>query len=219
MNLIKLKLSNSEYVKIIASENINWAEIDFCCSNIIAYFMDNKNEHFAIGRETAGDFFIPLIGNFKKTINNKLKLHESIIQNLGFMENEYCHDLPHEKIKFFMVPMITGQGTYWIGSNYGVWNFSDKNVNPYINTWLYNDSEGNIIFEVTPLYKWSFLPDDLQDPNFVTYEEFMKDYKPLIHRVIPKKVAIKWLKQTMKVYRGFFSSEENYLNMCKKLGW
>ena len=47
----------------------------------------------------------------------------------------------------------------------------------------------------------------------------MKYYKPLIHRVIPREIAIEWLKQAMEIYRGLFSSEENYIQACKENNW
>ena len=74
-------------------------------------------------------------------------------------------------------------------------------------------------FEVTKFYKWSMQEDDLDDPEFETYDEFMKNFKPLIHRIIPHNIAVQWLEQSMKVYRGFFSTEENYLRAYKELNW
>ena len=218
MNSLILKLSQNESIKIITEENIDFNQVDFCCSELQAYFISEKKEQLCIGEKTASSFLIAFIRNLKKVIANELQLHESITQNLGFMENEDCHDYPHEKSEFFMIPSFSGKSTYWIGMDYRI--FSTYNTTkPMVATWMYNDHASNIIFEITPLYKWSFFPDNPEDPDFITYDEFMKDYKPLIHRVIPRDVAIAWLEQTMKVYRGFFSTEENYIRACKENNW
>src|SRR3990167_1820900 len=126
--------------------------------------------------------------NFKKTIEGKLHLHESIKDNLGFMWNENLQG----KSGFFMVKTSDNSGIYWVGSDYKILS-TFGNTNPHVSTWLYNDHEGNIIFEVTKTYKWSTQKDDRKDPEFMTYKKFMKDYQPLIYRVIPRDVAIQWL--------------------------
>ena len=117
-----------------------------------------------------------------------------------------------------MVPTLDGSSRYWIGYNYQIWN-TYADANPYVNTWMYNDHEGNIIFEVTKFYKWSTQEDDLDDPEFMTYKKFMKNFKPLIYRVIPRDLAIEWLQDSTKIYRDFFSTEENYLRACKEMNW
>ncbi len=218
MKELILKLSESELIKIIIEDCISFNEVDYCCSELQAYFVKKSEEPLCIGENIASSFFISLIVNLKKTIDNKLQLHQSITRNLGFMENEYCHDLPQIKTEFLMIPSSSGESSYWIGSNYEIMK-TYNTTKPISATWMYNDYAGNIIFEITPIYKWSFFPDDLQDPEFETYEEFMKDYKPLIHRVIPRDVAVQWLEQAMKIHRDFFSTEENYQNLCKMLKW
>ena len=119
---------------------------------------------------------------------------------------------------FFMVPTSDNSGKYWVGLDYKIWG-TFGNTNPYVTTWLYNDNENNIIFEVTKNYKWSTQKDDRKDPEFMTYKKFMKNFKPLIHRVIPRDVAMQWLEDSMKVYRAFFSTEENYLRACREMNW
>ena len=216
MNKLLLQLSKNELIEIIADNNIDFKKVDFCCGDMKAYFVDKQQ--LRIGQQTAGLLFEALIGVLRRVINGTLQLDESIIENLGLMYNEYFHDLPLKKPKFVMIPTSDGTSRYWIGYNYQIWS-TYKDANPYVNTWMYNDSEGNIIFEVTKFYKWSTQEDDLEDPEYETYEEFMKKFKPLIHRVIPRDVAIEWLDQSMKVYRGFFSTEENYIRSCKELNW
>ena len=46
---------------------------------------------------------------------------------------------------------------------------------------MYNDKDGNIIFEITPCYPWN------------------KDYKPAVQIMIPKERLEKWLPQAKKL--------------------
>lgn len=211
MNKLILKLSENELIKILTVDHINFNKVDFCYGEIQAYFVSGKEVPLCIGEETASSFFISFINNFKKAIDNELQLHESLTRNLGILYNEYHQDQPG----FFMVSSQDGSSKYWVGANYSVWS-TYNTTKSMLTSWLYNDSEGNIIFEITKNYKWSTCPDDPQDPDFMTYEDFMKDYKPLIHRAIHRDIAVQWLEEVIKVHRSLFSSEEKYQFFCKK---
>lgn len=210
MSKLIFTLSECESIKITTS---NFNTIDYCCSEMQAYFL-NEQQLLCIGQDTAGGFFESFITKLKTAIDRNLQLHESLTQNLGFMYNEKRQG----KQGFFMIKASDNKSIYWVGANYKIWS-TYTTTKPILSTWLYNDYEGNIIFEITKNYKWSAYPDEPEDPNFVTYDEFMKDYKPLIHRVIPRDVAIQWLEQAMKIYRGIFKSEEDYVHACKENNW
>jgi len=215
MNELLCKLSEFEFIKIITKDSINFDEVDFCCSTFQAFFLDNKQQSLCIGQQFAGMFFEEFIQRLKKVVDGKLPLHESITQNLGIMENKLRIDFPRKNKKFIMVSSHSGESMYWVGVNYEVWTTFDD-INPHVATWLYNDKEGNIILEVSKLYKWAFIRKNRKDPEYETYDEFMKDYKSLIHRVIPRDVAIQWLKDSMKVYRSFFENEADFISMSNK---
>lgn len=216
MKELVLQLSDLESIKIISNDDIDFNEMNICCDEIKAYFI-NKYK-LRVGQDVAGDFFESFIKKLKKVINNKLQLNESLTKNLGFMQNEYYHEPSRDKPGFVKILSKSGESKFWVGLNYQIWEtFAD--ANPYVSTWIYNDDNENIIFEVTKNYKWHFtiLEGISEDPEFINYEEFMKDYKPLIHRVIPHNLAVQWLEQVMNVYRDFFSTEEDYIRACEEL--
>ncbi len=214
MKKIIFKLSELEYFKIITKNNIDFNKIDRCCSELKVYFINEQQ--ICIGQGSAGEIFEHFITCLKKAVDKKLHLHESLTQNLGFMQNQYYQD----KTGFIQVSTPNDSSPYWVGFDYEIFSAYGES-NPHVSTWLYNNLNGNIILEVAKDYPWHFimLEGDPEDPEFITYDEFMKDYKPLIHRVIPRDVAITWLDQAMKVYRKFFSSEENYIRACKENKW
>jgi len=211
MNILICKLSNAEYIKIINENNVDFSQLDYCCDEVIGFFVNQENQQICIGEKLAGNFFEKFINRIKSAIHNQLPLHESITQNLGFMWNEDCQNdtkSPSER-------SIEISNRYEIILNYNIW-FTYISKNPMFSTWLYNDKNGNIIFEVTKDYPWSFFPDEPENHDFVTYEEFMKDYQSTIQRVIPREIAIEWLDQAMKAYRCLFDNEADFLSACKE---
>lgn len=194
MNMNILKLSKLESIEIKTEKNISFDKLDLYCDEVLAYLINEKNERFCIGEKTTSVFFDMLITRLDQAINNKLSLDKSLIQDLGVMYNEYCHQLPHIDSTFLMVPTISRETTYWIGLNYKVWS-TYNTTSPAFSTWLYNDDQNNIMLEITEDYPWTFLPDDETNPHFISYENFMQSYKPFYTRIIPKEVAEQWLKQ------------------------
>jgi hypothetical protein len=61
---------------------------------------------------------------------------------------------------------------------------------------------------MTPVYPWHFyeLDDAQQQKNYIPYEEWIKNYKPLLIRTIPKDVAEQWLNQAQEILKKI---EEN----------
>jgi hypothetical protein len=215
MKELILKLSDSECIKIIPDYDRDFKEVDYCCSFVKVYLSNEKD--FRIGQESAGEVFEHFIRPLKKAIKNDLQLDISLNQNLGIMLNQYYQDKPSD---FVQVSSIYHEGTHWIGLNYHLFS-SFGDAKPQVSTWLYNDDNGDIILEVTKDYPWHFVFDekDYDDLEYITYDEFMKDYKPLIQRVIPREVAIMWVEQLMEVYRGLFEKEEHFIRRSKEMGW
>ena len=76
MNELICKLSEFESIKIITEEHIDFNQIDFCCSEVGAYFSNKQKSQLCIGQDSADSFFTALISNLKKNIDNELQLHE-----------------------------------------------------------------------------------------------------------------------------------------------
>ena len=78
-----------------------------------------------------------------------------------------------------------------------VW--SSPCIGLYLETWLYNDAQGNIIFHVTELFR----RDDIKfiKDQKVAYKEFMQNYKPTLIRVIPRSIARTWLAKCKRLLK------------------
>ena len=82
---------------------------------------------------------------------------------------------------------------FWVGSKNLLWE-TRGDFNPVLETWLYNNENSEIVLEITPSYRWHF-SDPAPDEEYVSYEEFMRNYQPLLFRIISVKIAKQWIRQ------------------------
>ena len=60
--------------------------------------------------------------------------------------------------------------------------------------WIYNDKEGNIVLEITPPFATLFF-EAYPEEEPISFDEWMKDYKPLLVTTISKQTAQQWVQQ------------------------
>jgi len=147
-----------------------------------------------------------LILLLKRVLKNELSLDRSIIQDVGFIYNQYCHFLWSEEELSVADNFLYEDGDKnkdWIGMRYHLWA-GGNNV-----TWLYNDKSGAIILEVTPFYPYLHV-DPNEEPKYVFYGEWIKDYKPYFITTIPKETAQQWLEQAESVVKQISDNVERW---------
>jgi len=191
MNEIKefiFKLTEFESIEITPSNKIDFENM-YLCTNL--EILLKSKDQLLIGKESLGESFRSFISHLTKAINCELQLHESLTENLGFIYNEYFDDVP----KSMMEVDANDSKSSWVIYNYQMWSAIDD-ANFRTATWLYNDHNGNIILTVTKTYPWFYIKDgDVERPDFIYYEDFIRDYKPLFTHIIPKERAMQWLDQ------------------------
>ena len=170
-------------IKIDNSDDI----IHCCYQSEVILFLNNKK--IIIGKSIIADFAQELKNKLTLALLNELQLHISIQKNIGYYWNQWLNE--DNPDLFYLQDQ---DSKYWIGINYFLWGTSGGAVNKFA-TWLYNDAQGNIIFEVTPLFPGTLV--DWNDPvEMQAYQEWMeKKYKPFFTRIIPKDLAMQWLNQ------------------------
>ena len=72
---------------------------------------------------------------------------------------------------------------HWVGYRSLLWSHE-------VATWLYNDENGSIILEITPIF-----PGDFYDEDKTSYNQWIQNYKPYLLRKLSKEVAQQWLDQ------------------------
>ena len=134
-------------------------------------------------------------------IENKLELHESIKEDIGYLSNKEMHAIFRDKKSgLFMVK--DDDYEHWVGDWYCLWSYSISAA-----IWIYN--KGNkIFFHVTPNYKWSSSnPKKWED--FISYRDFMNSYKPyfIIHiKKSDAKFLVKKLDALEKIIEANYDS-------------
>lgn len=150
-----------------------------CCYDVPIYLIQNDKELLL-----TDDFLKNNLEAFKYLLNkalmNKLPLHKSLKNNVGFFFNEYIQDktgLAYEKFE---------NRDYWVGLGYLLWN-------DMYATWMYNDPEGSIIIEITPLYPKKEYITTTEET--ILYKDWIKkSYSPYLIRTISNETAQTWLK-------------------------
>jgi hypothetical protein len=157
-----------------------------CCS-LGSIFFKGKDTSYLVADANIEDMLEHFVKMFKNALSNKLGLHESIKLDIGYLWNEARQDKPG---------LFYPEEGLWVGWLVNHLWFSGKP--DFLDSWLYSDHEGNIIFEITPSYPWFYYDADEhpeKQPNYVPYEEWIKNYKPLVIKKIPRDVAEKWIEQ------------------------
>ncbi|HTM05896.1 MAG TPA: hypothetical protein VL201_01525 [Patescibacteria group bacterium] len=165
------------YIKCVVQENEpkdlyydSWATI---------FFTDNektKRLAFSIVYEKLYDFSYFL----KKSLHKENIVDEQHIQDIGFLFNEmhYRKSMLHEKIM--------------LNELYDHVMWSPVVAEENIQTWLYNNTNGEIILFLAPVYPFFFTKPCKKNPS---YQEWIKAYKPFGRYIIAQDIAQQWLKQ------------------------
>lgn len=154
-------------------------------------------------------------------LDNKLRLHESLrpsdssVKDIGYFFNESRQDKP-------VVHAIEADGRegYWVGMNY---MFAGQDCV----AWVYNDDNSDIIFKLTPRFPGNSLAwylDETDSPealeNSKWYDEWIKTYKPILERKIPRDIAQQWLAKAQEIIATIQKNDRMWKaesNSCKKL--
>lgn len=180
---VKFKISDWEYIKI-NNKSIENDVCEQCVLTDIDYVDELKNIKIRFGSNDVESIY-NVIGNssqFKRLMRGENILDVSTIADLGFTYNE-CYNKGISFESFF---------DYYFEGN------AHNPTPPYFDSWLYNDKDGNIIFEITPFYPWHGKTKKT-NPEKVSYKEWIKDYKPTLKTMIPKENLKQWIEQAKEL--------------------
>jgi hypothetical protein len=179
-NITKYKISDTEYLKI-NPECIHDHECKTCAQIDIDYVDEKNNICIKFGYTTVSSFcyFLTKYDAITQLLKGTRILDKAITHDLGFEWNQFYkgEQKSNEAFKY-----------HWRSNDH-------KEIRPYYNSWLYNDENGNIIFEITPFYPWHNTTKKTH-PEKISYKLWIKDYKPVVKTIIPKENLKQWIKQT-----------------------
>lgn len=161
------------------------------CCYMTDMMLQHSQQKILLSREPIFFNMEKLAELLQKALDNKLFLHDSIRDDIGYLSNEYFQGR-----NGFVINGFSKKSSGWVGDFYYLWEGSKQKIR-YV-TWLYNDNNGEIIFEVTPAYPYLFCDPD-KELNYVSYQEWIKNYKPYLKVVMSKQVGQEWLKQANQI--------------------
>jgi|GEM_PF-2086842 len=161
--------------KIVIDLNEPLTMVHCCYQATLILFFDGTKYLFP--RESIRYMLQSFVEKLEKAFKGKLLLDTSI-SDLGYGENEYYQDRPG----------LVYKNKQWVGSENRVWSGSGFTV------WLYNNADGAIMLEITPVYRTPF--DDPEDvDHYIPYEEWIEQYHACAKKEIPTETAGQWLKK------------------------
>lgn len=155
------------------------------CFHITVTFVDGK-EQFLMAEDVASYLLKELIFSLKKALNNKLVLHNSISNKIGYLWIQYCFYSFNKN--FLKRHLVLDKDGWWIGGQHLLWAYD-------LGMWLYNNDKEEIVLEITPLYKGP----SVEDGGYALYEKFLNEYKTCCVIKLPKELIGQWLDKAEKV--------------------
>ncbi len=137
----------------------------------------------------------------KRALNGQKEIHSSINKDIGYLWNR---DLWGKSNRLVYKTWPEGH-KYWIGIEYLLWSYKKRT------SWLY-EKNNQLFLEVTPTYQWPSIPikEAKKQPRFVSYREFMKNYKPYAIIPLERTTAQEWLKQTEQLIKLIEANDSKY---------
>ena len=180
--IIKFIIDNTKYLTL---KMMGPVEEIYLFDDITIVYHDARKQYVLYTKDFVCEALRGFESVLKLAIKNQFVLHESIQKDIGYLWNEYLEE--KEEQHNFVEKSLEGI-IYWVGGKHHLFQSKFKEYD----TWLYN-KDGEIYLEITPYYQWHF-DEPQKNENFIPYEEFIKNYKPLVILKIDKGQAEEWLK-------------------------
>lgn len=145
-----------------------------------------------------GHFINVFCDALKAVLTGGCTLDESLQENLGYLWNVYLDTSTNAPEGH---PLPT-----WIGMQYLIGGTLDVDV------WIY-EKEGKIFFEITPIYKWHYRDPEPEAEGYITFGEFIKNYKPYVIAELSIETVREWLRQVEYLQALVKINYERYKNL------
>jgi hypothetical protein len=198
--ILRLQFKEKDVYLSVEMDNVAFDQVT-CFEDVLIYF--NNDKKYLLNTDCLHYSLYSLWDMLSVALKNKFSLSESISCDLGYLWNEYLqNNIDNVNYEY---KVIENQ-KIWIGQEHLLWETAGS-IKPKLNTWIYNDKQGNIIFEITPSYYWKFIDSLADEQDYITYEEFIKNYKPLLIEKISKETAKEWIKKIDELMKIIESNE------------
>lgn len=187
---IVFKLNETE--KLIVDLEKPFEQLPCYCQTTVSFY-EGVTEYILTLDDDLESSMSRFSESLAQALNGELSLHDSLREDIGYLHNEYLkYALNDNEDEWQLNPNLVYEDETWVGFHYQIWSCRQWAA------WIYNDKQGEIIFEITSRYPGFFVNDGglVVMPS---YEEWIQTYQPTITRVIPKDIALQWLKQASQI--------------------
>jgi len=196
--VLRLDIASSKYLTL---EFFGKIKDLYLFDEITITYHENRKKYVLYTK----DFVIESLRTLEKmlmaAIDKQIAIHDSIKHDLGYLWSEYLEN----KTEYNFVEKPLENSTCWVGLDNLL--LSSRQYE----TWLYNKND-NIYLEITPCYKWHHIKPKKNEKH-ISYNEFIKNYKPIAIVEIDKKIAQKWLKIIIKLTK---IAQTNYEKVARQ---
>jgi hypothetical protein len=145
---------------------------------MVTYYYHNNRIN--LYRDTLDGAFLSLVGNLEKVKQGRFEKPLSIdvgkmVYALNESDKENANEL-YKDINF---------NNFWLWSTPAA-----EGAESFMYTY-----KGTLYLEIGLLYPWLYHEPDPSDPNYVLYQDFIKNYKPIAVEKISNETAMQWLNQ------------------------
>jgi len=202
MNLVELEISKTQAIKIyLPCQKEDVGSFDIIS---VKYFREQM-EYDLYVNDFAAEAIISLKNMLEEALNFKLQIQNKYLdKGIG-----YYHNIYYNKLWTTNDSSLTDPGEDFI-----LWS-TPTHIG--IETFIYN-VQNKIYIEICPIYKWNGSCSEDEDENkdeYVPFEVFLSNYKPIDIIVIDKSVAEKWFKLCCEMIEVFEANDKRYLNERK----
>lgn len=155
-----------------------------CCIFFQIYLKQEGNNYLLYDYETSSGLD-PFEALLKECLYSE-NINLSVAKDIGYLWNEYLQKKRNVIFEYITIDNVNR----WVGEHYLLWEASSK-----LATWLYYKDD-SIYLEITPVWQ---LTKPGMDEDYISYEEFIKNYKPILTIKIDKDNAKQILKKTMEL--------------------
>lgn len=184
MKFTEITFTINELEKIILTIELPLEEVHCCTESPI--YLEFSDKRILLSQDSVRENMYILSNLLTKALDNQLILDKSITADIGYLYNQELQGKDGLVYK-----EIEKNVFHWVGGSYSLWSYN-------VETWLYN-KDGAIIFEVTPIYPGNFFVEPGKEHEIVPYDQWIKNYEPLLIRQISKHTAQVWLEQANSI--------------------
>ena len=215
--LLELPINSTDSEKFVISMNNDEAKSMTLFSFAEIRYISAK-QSFTLCRDEIRDILESLSSQLAACLQKTQIPDPSIKQYLGYHQTQ---DYKKDNRKDLAYKTLPDGYTLWVGRKHSLYASVIGRNRP--SSWLYNDTAGNIILEISPIYPWLF--DEVKPGEiFIKYSDWMKAYKPYEIIQIPRESAKEWLKQINILMQKVKRSDQKYrctgpgCKLCAKEG-